>query len=131
MSLLSSLGYLNLSNNNFSGKIPFIGQMSTFIELAFVGNPNLCGTPLIIKCQDEDSDKRQSVVEDKIDGGYIDQWFYLCIGMGFSMGILVPYLVLAMRRSWCDAYFDLVDKIVKWLLFRRRVTYAKNHAQRQ
>ena len=64
MSLLSSLGYLNLSNNNFSGKIPFIGQMSIFIELAFAGNPNLCGTPLIIKCQDEDSDKRQSAVED-------------------------------------------------------------------
>ena len=50
MSLLSSLGYLNLSNNNFSDKIPFIRQMSTFTELAFAGNPNLFGTPLIIKC---------------------------------------------------------------------------------
>ena len=129
MSLLSSLGYLNMSKNNFSGKIPFIGQMSTFTELAFAGNPNLCGTPLIIKCQDEDSDKRH--VEDKIDGGYIDQWFYLCLGLGFAMGILVPYFVLAMKRSWCDAYFDLVDKIVKWLLFKRRVTNARNHAQRQ
>ena len=50
MSLLSSLGYLNLSNNNFSDKIPFIRQMSTFTELTFAGNPNLCGTSLIIKC---------------------------------------------------------------------------------
>ena len=128
MSLLSSLGYLNLPNNNFSDKIPFIGQMSTFTESAFAGNPNLCGAPLVIKCQDEGTDKR---VEDKIDSGFVDQWFYLSIGFGFAVGILVPYFVLAMRRSWCDAYFDFVDKIVKWLLFRKRVTYARNHAQRK
>ena len=105
--------------------------MSTFTELAFAENPNLCGTPLVTKCQDEDLDKRQSALEDKIDGSYVDKWFYLSIGLGFAMGILVPYFVLAIRRSWCDAYFDFVDKIVKWLLFRRRVTYAKNQAQRQ
>ena len=131
MSLLLFLGYLNLSYNNFSGKIPFIRQMTTFSELAFAGNPNLYGTPLVIKCKDEDSDKRRSDVEDKIDGGYVDQWFYLSIGMGFAIGIYVQYFVLALRRSWCDAYFDFVDKIVKWLLFRRRVTYARNHPQRQ
>ena len=94
MSLLLFLGYMNLSNNNFSGTIPFIGQMTTFSELAFAGNPNLYRTPLVIKCQDEDSDKRRSVVEDKIDGGYVDQWFYLSIGLGFSMGIYVQYFVL-------------------------------------
>ncbi|KAJ9693382.1 hypothetical protein PVL29_012235 [Vitis rotundifolia] len=131
MPSLTFLGYLNLSNNNFSGKIPFTGQMTTFTELAFAGNPNLCGTPLVTKCQDEDLDKRQSALEDKIDGSYIDQWFYLSIGLGFAVGILVPYFVLAIRRSCCDAYFDFVDKIVEWLLFRRRVTDAKNHARRQ
>ena len=131
MSLLSSLGYLNLSNNNFSNKIPFIGQMSTFTESTFAGNPNLCGAPLVIKCQDEGTDKRRSGVEDKIDGGFVDQWFYLSIGLGFAVGILIPYFVLAMRRSWCDTYFDFVDKIVKCLLFRKRVTYARNHAQRK
>ena len=94
----------------------------------FAGNPNLCGAPLVIKCQDEGTDKS---VEDNIDGGYVDQWFYLGIGLGFAVGILVPYFVLAMRRSWCDAYFDFVDKIVKWLLFRKRVTYARNHPHRQ
>ena len=100
MSSLSFLGYLNMSNNNFSGKIPFIGHMSTFTKSAFTRNPNLCGAPLVIKCQDEDSDKRQSAsVEDKIIGGYVDQWFYLSIGLGFAVGILVPYFVLAMKRS--------------------------------
>ncbi|KAL6312447.1 hypothetical protein AAG906_021663 [Vitis piasezkii] len=63
---LTFLSYLNLSNNNFSGKIPFIGQMTTFNESAFVGNPNLCGAPLVTKCQDEDLDKKCSVIEDKM-----------------------------------------------------------------
>ncbi|RVW13899.1 Leucine-rich repeat receptor protein kinase MSL1 [Vitis vinifera] len=126
---LTFLSYLNLSNNNFSGKIPFIGQMSTFNELAFVGNPNLCGAPLVTKCQDEDLDKKYSAIEDKNDGGYIDQWFYLSVGLGFAMGILVPYFVLATRKSWCETYFDFVDKIVKWLL-RGRATYAKDHLRR-
>ncbi|KAL6334597.1 hypothetical protein AAG906_019232 [Vitis piasezkii] len=63
---LTFLSYLNLSNNNFSGKIPFIGQMTTFIESAFVGNLNLCGAPLVTKCQEEDPDKKQSVIENKI-----------------------------------------------------------------
>ncbi|KAJ9693385.1 hypothetical protein PVL29_012238 [Vitis rotundifolia] len=125
MSLLSFLSYLNLSNNNFFGKIPFIGHMTTFTELTFVGNPDLCGAPLVRKCQD----KKQSVVEDKNDGGYIDQWFYLSVGLGFAVGILVPFFVLAIRKSWCDAYFDFVKNIVKWLL-RGRATYARNHPQR-
>ncbi|KAJ9702965.1 hypothetical protein PVL29_004637 [Vitis rotundifolia] len=129
MASLTFLSYLNLSNNNFSGKIPFVGQMTTFTELAFVGNPDLCGAPLATKCQDEDPNKRQSVVSDKNDGGYVDQWFYLSVGLGFAMGILVPFFVLATRKSWCEAYFDFVDEIVKWLL-RGRKTYAKNHPRR-
>ncbi|RVW83697.1 Brassinosteroid LRR receptor kinase BRL2 [Vitis vinifera] len=51
MASLSFLSYLNLSNNNFYGEIPFIGQMATFTELAFVGNPDLCGAPLAINAR--------------------------------------------------------------------------------
>ncbi|KAJ9693323.1 hypothetical protein PVL29_012188 [Vitis rotundifolia] len=130
MASLTFLSYLNLSNNNFYGKIPFIGQMTTFPELAFVGNPDLCGAPLATKCQDEDLNKRLSVVSDKNDDGYVDQWFYLSVGLGFAMGILVPFFVLAIRKSWCEAYFDFVDEIVRWLL-RGRATYAKNHPRRR
>ncbi|XP_059595584.1 receptor-like protein EIX2 [Vitis vinifera] len=130
MASLSFLNYLNLPNNNFYGEIPFIGQMTTFPELAFVGNPNLCGALLATKCQDEDPNKRQSVVSDKNDGGYVDKWFYLSVGLGFAMGILVPFFVLATRKSWCEAYFDFVDEIVRWLL-RGRATYAKNHPRRR
>ncbi|KAL6334607.1 hypothetical protein AAG906_019242 [Vitis piasezkii] len=118
MASLSFLSYLNLSNNNFSCKIPF-GANDNLHRVGLCGKPDLY----------EDPNKRQSVVSDK-NGGYVDQWFYLSVGLGFAMGILVPFFVLATRKSWCEAYFDFVDEIVRWLL-RGRATYAKNHPRRR
>ncbi|CAL9049300.1 unnamed protein product, partial [Musa banksii] len=40
------LARLNLSYNNLSGKIPTSGQLSTFDSWTYVGNKDLCGTPL-------------------------------------------------------------------------------------
>ncbi|KAK9283131.1 hypothetical protein L1049_011362 [Liquidambar formosana] len=111
MPSLTFLGALNLSNNNFSGMIPYSGQMATFDESAFAGNPGLCGAPLVVKCQDEDSNQG-GTVENESDNGFIDKWFYLSIGLGFAVGILLPYFILAIKRSWSDAYFSFVDKIV-------------------
>ena len=79
MSPLTFLSNLNLSNNNFSSKIPFMGQMTTFTEMAFAGNPNLCGAPLVAKCQDEGSDTGQSDVKDETEDNFIDQWFYMSV----------------------------------------------------
>ncbi|XP_034680072.1 receptor-like protein EIX2 [Vitis riparia] len=129
MSLLTFLSYLNLSNNNFSGKIPFTGQMTTFSESAYVGNPHLCGPPLVAKCQGDDLDKGQGIVEDENDDDSIDQWFYFSIGLGFALGILGPYFVLAIKKSWCEAYFSIVDKIVyrSLCLKRGRALHGRNH----
>ena len=65
MPSLTFLSYLNLSNNNFFGKIPFIGQMTTFTESTFVENFDLCGAPLVTKCQDDNPNKKLSAIEDK------------------------------------------------------------------
>ena len=103
------------SSNNFSGKIPFTGQMTTFNYFVFAGNPFLCGRPLVAQCQGDDFDQGngqgQSYVEHEKDG-FIDQWFYLSIGFGFAVGILGPLFVLVIKKPWCVAYFNLVDKIV-------------------
>ncbi|KAK4424942.1 Receptor-like protein EIX1 [Sesamum alatum] len=121
MESLSFLGYLNLSNNNLSGKIPEKGQMWTFGSKAFEGNPGLCGALLNVTCPGEDlgkgvdSQNGNDVVHDSNDG-FIDRWFYLSIGLGFAAGIIVPYLVLAIRKPWNDKYFDFVDKVVSKLL---------------
>uniref|UniRef100_A0A2C9V615 Uncharacterized protein n=1 Tax=Manihot esculenta TaxID=3983 RepID=A0A2C9V615_MANES len=117
MSTLSSLGYLNLSNNNLSGMIPFMGQMTTFDASSFDGNPGLCGPPLVHKCPGNDSDGGGgSIVEDTSDG-FTDTWFYLSIGLGFAVGILVPFLIFAIRKPWSHAYFLLVDKVVDRILY--------------
>ncbi|XP_010241269.1 PREDICTED: receptor-like protein 12 [Nelumbo nucifera] len=112
MSTMASLSYLNLSNNNLSGSIPFKGQLTTFDMYSYTGNPGLCGDPLPVKCDEGEDSNKQTTVER--NGGNIvnSNWFYSGIGTGFAAGLLVPFLVLAMKRSWSNSYFSLVDKIV-------------------
>ncbi|KEH19130.1 putative non-specific serine/threonine protein kinase [Medicago truncatula] len=51
MSSLSFLEVLNLSFNNLKGQIPLGTQLQSFTPLSCMGNPELCGTPLIAKCK--------------------------------------------------------------------------------
>ncbi|XP_060670179.1 receptor-like protein EIX1 [Ziziphus jujuba] len=119
---LSFLGYLNLSNNDLSGKIPYKDHLTTFEASSYGGNQRLCGAPLAVKCPgDEDDDVPDNgfvIPKDDTNGdSFIDKWFYLSIGLGFAAGILVPYLVMAMKRSWGDAYFTFVDVAVERILY--------------
>jgi hypothetical protein len=52
LSALTSLSRLNLSYNNLSGKIPTGNQLQTLEDQAsiYIGNPGLCGPPLLKKC---------------------------------------------------------------------------------
>ncbi|KAH9330151.1 hypothetical protein KI387_002259, partial [Taxus chinensis] len=51
LGLLDSLGYLNLSYNNLSGRIPRDGHMLTFDNSSsYLGNPHLWGCPLERNC---------------------------------------------------------------------------------
>ncbi|PON84853.1 NAD(P)-binding domain containing protein [Trema orientale] len=114
LSSLSFLGRLNLSNNGFSGMIPYTGHITTFEASSFAGNPGLCGAPLDARCAGDDVDgndggSNQDLVS--VDN-FIDKLFYLSVGVGFAAGLLVPFLVMAARKSWSDAYFALVEKSV-------------------
>uniref|UniRef100_A0A2N9FTT1 Uncharacterized protein n=1 Tax=Fagus sylvatica TaxID=28930 RepID=A0A2N9FTT1_FAGSY len=132
MSLLSFLGYLNLSYNNFLGSIPYTGHMTTFEASSFVGNPGLCGAPLVVKCPTEGTDIGGTIENDSNDK-FIDNWFYLSVGLGFAAGILVPYFILAIRKSWRNAYFAFVEKVVdrlSWMRYRRTAP-PKNKHRRQ
>lgn len=113
---LSFLGNLNLSNNEFSGKVPYIDHVTTFDETSFAGNPGLCGAPLVVKCPHNNLDEKWSPGDNSVDG-FHSTWFYLIIGLAFTTGVPIPYLVLK-RRTWKDAYFSFVDKVVErisWL----------------
>lgn len=137
LSSLSFLGSLNLSNNNLLGAIPYTGHMTTFDAPAFTGNPGLCGPPLPVMCSgvgdpSHDSGKGQSNINDANDEGLFDNRFYLSLGLGFAAGILVPSLVLAMKRSWGYAYFDFVDQVIDklWSLTHPQ-PQGINHGQRR
>ncbi|KAF2293530.1 hypothetical protein GH714_002506 [Hevea brasiliensis] len=105
MTSLTFLGSLNLSNNNLSGRIPYKGQMTTFIASSFAGNSGLCGDPLALKCPDDGSNNRGSYNDsdggrkDEADdgNGFIDKWFYLSTGLGFAVGLLLPYFIFATK----------------------------------
>ena len=54
--------------------------------------------------------------ENANDDGLIGKWFYLSLGLGFASGILVPYFIFAIKRSWGGVYFAIVDQVVDKLL---------------
>ncbi|XP_031284124.1 receptor-like protein EIX2 [Pistacia vera] len=102
ISQLQHLSSLDLSDNGFSGLIP--AGMSS---LDFLG---LCGAPLIVNCQVDDSDKDKKIDIDSSNSS-TDTWIlYLNIVLGFVAGISVPYTVIAIRRPWWDAYMGYVHK---------------------
>lgn len=122
MASLSYLQYLNLLENNFSGKIPYNGQISTFDASSFVGNPGLCGVPLSVNCPGDKDDLDASGKvnkERRSDDSFIDQWFYLSVGLGFASGILVPCFFLAIKRPWSYTYFTYVDEALETMSFLR------------
>ncbi|KAK1306237.1 hypothetical protein QJS10_CPA10g00435 [Acorus calamus] len=130
---LGSLGYLNLSNNNFSGEVPYEGQVATFEADAFLGNPYLCGLPLTRRCHVDGGEggigvgdgggrsRRRGVVLERRIGG-----------SGFAAGLIVPFVVMSIRRPWSAAYFGFIDWVVgkmycvrdvvgsRWVRRRRR-----------
>ncbi|CAN1278010.1 Receptor-like protein 46 [Linum perenne] len=125
ISNMRAISSLDLSNNRLSGSIPLSGaiptrgQMSTFEQSAFANNSGLCGVNIDLPCRGDDDDDDDG--QDNNDGdedGFIDEWFYLAVGVGFAAGIVIPTLVLAVKKPWSDAYFMFVDRFVKrsWLL---------------
>ncbi|KAM6570707.1 hypothetical protein CsatB_018692 [Cannabis sativa] len=129
LSSLSFLGHLNLSNNDFSGKIPYNGHMTTFEASSFAGNKGLCGKPLVVKCPGDngtDFDKKPTP-KDHIhdDDNFIDRWFYLSVGLGFAAGLLVPFFMMAMKKSWSETYFSFVEIVVEGIPFFERRMRAR------
>lgn len=102
---LKFLSWLNLSNNNLSGRIPNGPQFNTFEANSFWGNPGLCGLPLATSCsehtgeEDDDSDEN------------VQWWESWEVGIGFGwvtgFGTVIGALFLSGR--WGRKYFQLAD----------------------
>ncbi|XVE91264.1 hypothetical protein DITRI_Ditri20bG0139700 [Diplodiscus trichospermus] len=86
---LVRLGAFSVAHNNLSGKIPFWGQLSTFEESSYEGNPLLFGMPLNRNCTIPPTPYLPIVPSDETQG----QWFEVD-SVAFYSSFFVTYLVL-------------------------------------
>ena len=93
ISQINSLSFLNLSNNNLTGKIPTGPQLNTLTATSYEMNPNLCGFPLPNKCLGEEmtqnsvenrGSERASIQEE--EDGFIALGFYVSMALGVVVG---------------------------------------------
>ncbi|KAI5345604.1 hypothetical protein L3X38_013481 [Prunus dulcis] len=90
LSRIDRIGYLDLSENNLSRKIPIVTQLQSFGPSSYGGNPPLCGLPLLTTCDEEEAGPGQTMLVNQDDkDGLITQGFYISLGLGFAVGFFV------------------------------------------
>ncbi|XP_010662755.2 receptor-like protein EIX2 isoform X2 [Vitis vinifera] len=104
---LTFLSHLDLSYNNFSGRIPSSTQLQSFDALDFIGNPELCGAPLLKNCTENENPNPS----DENGDGFERSWFYIGMGTGFIVSFWGVCGALLCKRAWRHAYFKFLDNI--------------------
>ncbi|KAM7502836.1 hypothetical protein LguiB_001740 [Lonicera macranthoides] len=131
ISSLTYLSHLNLSHNNLFGSIPSGNQFPTFDESIYEGNPGLCGSPLLTKCEattnEEDGDHRGHNGDDKKDK-YEKLGLFVSITLGFIVGFWSVCGSLVIKKTWRDAYFRFLKRLRDWIIVLVEVNV--NHVQR-
>ncbi|BAD52996.1 HcrVf1 protein-like [Oryza sativa Japonica Group] len=107
LSALTSLSHLNLSYNNLSGTIPSGSQLQALDDqiYIYVGNPGLCGPPLLKNCSTNGT--QQSFYEDRSHMRSL----YLGMSIGFVIGLWTVFCTMMMKRTWMMAYFRIIDNL--------------------
>ncbi|XP_064957336.1 receptor-like protein EIX1 [Musa acuminata AAA Group] len=120
-SAMSFLARLNLSYNNLSGKIPTSSQLSTFDSWTYVGNKDLCGTPL------PDCPVYQTPPDARVkDDEKLDKLLeYTSIVVGFAVGFWLFIGTLIMKQAIRFAFFRWIDKASDWIYVQFAVKLAK------
>uniref|UniRef100_A0A2N9FIW3 Leucine-rich repeat-containing N-terminal plant-type domain-containing protein n=1 Tax=Fagus sylvatica TaxID=28930 RepID=A0A2N9FIW3_FAGSY len=97
---LTFLEYLNLSQNQLLGPIPQGGQFWTFESSSFEGNLGLCGSPLLKKC--ENNETLTSISSHESSFGEEFNWKVVVIGYacGLVIGLLIGHVVISRRLDW-------------------------------
>ncbi|KAH6778988.1 hypothetical protein C2S52_010225 [Perilla frutescens var. hirtella] len=134
ISKLSHLGVLNLSFNNLSGRIPWDTHMQTFGASTYLGNPRLCGLPLLRRpCPEAEkpSNGRDIDSEDE-DDTFITKGFYTSMMLGFFVAFWVVFWTLFFNKWWNASTRKIYVMVSDWLYVqilvnkRRLLSYFSN-----
>ncbi|XP_018441073.1 receptor-like protein 9a isoform X2 [Raphanus sativus] len=117
---LTKLDYLvlfNVSYNNLSGSIPSQGKFLTLDETNYIGNPFLCGLPVIRSCEDNNTTgEKETNYRRKDSGVAIDmEMFYWSLGASYSVILMTFIVFLCFDSSWRRAWFRHVDAFIHCL----------------
>ena len=125
MSELNFLSDIDLSYN-LAGKIPGSTQLQSFKASDFIGNPTLCGPPLIQKCPGEEvpNQSHQADYGNKDDEDEFGKLFYVGTGFGFVISFWGVCGSLLLKHSWRHAYL-LLDNMKNWLYVTTAVNIAR------
>ncbi|XP_074293670.1 receptor-like protein EIX2 [Silene latifolia] len=112
---LASINYLeilDLSMNNLSGRIPPGTQLQGFDASAYMGNPGLCGAPLLNCFGDEPNPAPQNgdnIVTHKVNDFILG--LVISVVLGFITGFWGVCGTLVLKRSWRIALFRFYDNV--------------------
>ncbi|KAI3943655.1 hypothetical protein MKW92_005999, partial [Papaver armeniacum] len=107
---MDSLGFLNLSYNNLSGRIPRGLHLDTLNGdgSAYVSNSFLCGFPTNNICEGVQS--TNTTEEDYQDDAKEKLLLYAIVVVGFIVGFWGLFFVLLLKKEkWWFPYWKLVD----------------------
>ncbi|KAF8776345.1 hypothetical protein HU200_003572 [Digitaria exilis] len=89
---LTFLAKFNVSNNNLEGPIPTGGQLSTFTNSSFGGNPKLCGIIIDRPCGSAEAHPVRILSTEQTDRRVA---FAIAFGAFFGVGALYDQIVLS------------------------------------
>ncbi|KAL6882050.1 hypothetical protein ACP4OV_011522 [Aristida adscensionis] len=128
LSDLTFLSCLNLSYNDLYGRIPSGHQLQTLNdEYMYIGNPRLCGPPLLKNCTrnetNQDANEKQEWITHDVSS------YYLSMSMGFVMGLWMVFCTMLFKKAWRIAYFQLLDQLYDKVYVQ--ITVKKNAFMRK
>ncbi|KAL3523537.1 hypothetical protein ACH5RR_016371 [Cinchona calisaya] len=135
ISELSHLGVLNLSYNNLSGRIPLESHLQTFDNSSYIGNSQLCGTPLTLLCPGDKAPLAPKIRHSNGDrmnhDGPLDEFlsmgFYICMALGFIFGFWGVIGTLVLNTACRHKFSRSITKLEDWIYVKLAVEKARLH----
>ncbi|KAM6547076.1 hypothetical protein CsatB_027812 [Cannabis sativa] len=124
LSKVDRLSTLDLSWNNLSGKIPTSPQLQARDETSYIGNPKLCGSPLLKKCQPAPplhlGDEHKENEDELITKG-----FFISLAVGFVVGFWGICFTLIFNKSLRYASLKFLNDVEDWMYVTTRLIRRK------